>query len=730
MAVASIPWGMAIRSKYGAFIALGLLATAHCSGSSDSPGQEDAGVPIDGAASDGSVAPGMDAASDDASTGDASTGDAQTMDAHVADASDGAASDAQSDAASGASIGSFTAVPTACNGSSIDLNYVFSGGTGLIMPGSIPVAAGTGHVTVTLAGTTNYTLTVSGDAGAPATANAAVTASASPDGTITGPLTARRGETALTASVPTQASVTYAWSVLSANATITAGAATHQATFDVTAGGAEVTLQVVVTSTVDSCPTTSVAHIAMPCSDPTLISLDRSVTPATPQYVPSNFNTRAFDMNASGDIWAPYDVHKVGSPYAEFDLGFSHSASGVWGAPASSPLLLTGGTSWIRDFKVATDTAGDAVFVWTETADGGNVWTAQMRAYRASDNSWTATNLLASDVIDQGTPVSVHLNKATGVALLSWTQGPYPTAIPHLLTYDVGLATFGTNTTLLTAAASNIDPDSLDFDVQTNDALTGFAAWFQKDPATSFYALYARHITSGVPDAAGAVKLAQGTNTFITDFMNYNTVTAQVAQRQVRTIAVSANGNAAVMWKAYNGNATTNKAQLYALRYTGGTWAMTPELVDNQPTSSWDYFDWGIDDAGNMTAVLLGQADYGFTHALAGGAWASHTSLKTVSGFSSLPYLALDSVSGRAIATYLDQSSGRSALKGVFYDPTSHALGPAFTIDDPTQSFSLSGRVMIDGTGKATIAYIQMPTTPPVGSTSATNALEYVVTCK
>lgn len=80
-----------------------------------------------------------------------------------------------SDGGSVASINSFAAAPTAVQaGQSVNLTAVFSGGTGVIAPGNLPVTSGT-QVTVSPAATTTYTLTVTATSGTIATGTVVVT---------------------------------------------------------------------------------------------------------------------------------------------------------------------------------------------------------------------------------------------------------------------------------------------------------------------------------------------------------------------------------------------------------------------------------------------------------------------------------------------------------------------------------------------------------------------------
>ncbi|HEY5375453.1 MAG TPA: hypothetical protein VIK01_17355, partial [Polyangiaceae bacterium] len=198
-----------------------------------------------------------------------------------------------------------------------------TGGTGGVAGGSAGGAGTSGS-----AGTSG----AAGGAGAPSCA--------APTSTITTPATAVHGDTSVAASVPSQTSVSYAWSVLSGPGTITGSATQHNVTFDVGASGTEIVLQAIVTNTLTACASTSTVHIPIPCAVPTLISWDRSQAAAVPQWIPGNEDSGHFDMSSAGNIWAPYLVHKPASGFAIYDAAFDRFSAGSWNVPASSPAFL------------------------------------------------------------------------------------------------------------------------------------------------------------------------------------------------------------------------------------------------------------------------------------------------------------------------------------------------------------------------------------------------------
>jgi len=96
-----------------------------------------------------------------------------------------------------------------------------------------------------------------------------------------------------------------------------------------------------------------------------------------------------------------------------------------------------------------------------------------------------------------------------------------------------------------------------------------------------------------------------------------------------------------------------------------------------------------------------------------------------------VPRIAVDSSTGKGVVTFRDQSNAsRAPLRGAFYDPTTHALSPAFTIDDPQQSGGESGRVRIDSTGAATVVFPQQQAVMPPSANSTNSDLLFSTTCK
>jgi hypothetical protein len=166
-----------------------------------------------------------------------------------------------------------------------------------------------------------------------------------------------------------------------------------------------------------------------------------------------------------------------------------------------------------------------------------------------------------------------------------------------------------------------------------------------------------------------------------------------------------------------------------ASRYVGGAWG-SPETVLTQ-SGAIDHVVPAIDDQGNaLLATWDNNVSYGFTYAAAGKAWAALKKLSDATyGATPMPSVAIDPGTGKAAVTFHDQAAGRK-LRGVFYDPTTHALSAPFTIEDPAQSGSEIGQASIDGDGTLTVLFTQQPTTLPQGSNSSNGSLLYANTCR
>lgn len=627
------------------------------------------------------------------------------------------------DAAVPASITSFTAPASACDGATVTLAYTFAGGSGVIEPGHHVVASGTGTLDVMLAGPTTYTLTVTGGVGAPATATADVGALPAPDGTLTGLLTARQGETA-TLAVPSVNTHTYAWTA-SANASITGGATTNQITYTVSPtapAGATVTLTATITSA-NGCTTVASRALPLHCTPPTLISVDPAT--AMPVYGPNNLSTRPAARNAAGDVWAPSLVYNPTANGFDVRLARYVAATSTWGVPASTPATIDTPGARIYDVKIATDAAGDAVVAWTQTTDF-STYTAKARAYVKSTDTWTAVIDVGADAIDQATPIFVVMNQATGVATIVWEGGPFNNPIPHLRTYAIATGTLGPDTPVRATVANAIGPDLMGLDVRANAAGDGLVAWFEKNPTSGDYALYALHLTGGAPDAT-IQTIVTGSQTYVTDLLNQYSVLGTSPADPFGMVGVSDHGAGAIVWHTYNGSAPTGTAPatFYARRYTGGTWGPI-ETIATSAGVDWHFFDVGVDDAGDVFVASLG-GPYQLLVGLVGQAWQALV-LNAASHFIQ-PYVAVDGVTGRAFVTWYESNGARGVVRGAIWDPVAHVLSPGFTLDDPTQKTSEAARPLIDATGAVTIVYLQTPAVPPVGANSNVLDLEYAVTC-
>jgi hypothetical protein len=547
-----------------------------------------------------------------------------------------------------------------------------------------------------------------------------------PSSTITTAATAVHGDTLVAASVPSQTNVTYAWSVVGGG-TVNGSTNKNTFTFDVGGAGTEVVVQAVVTNTLTSCASTSVLHIPIPCQPPKLVSADGQ--PAVLHYVIGNVDTGRFDMTSSSNVWAAYLVSKGGA--ASPDGQFNHFNGTAWVRPAGSPQTVNDSAAHLLFYKVVTDSAGDAVFVWTQTVDNNN-YSVMVSAYRVSDGSWSTPQQVGT-VFNHQTPVDVKINRATGTALIAWAQGPFNNVIAHVRSFTVSSGALGPDLALRPSTTNTDTGDMMGVYLETNDSLTGFAAWSERDSGTNLDALYALHITNGVPDSVASTydikQLVVGTNNYTTDVFNQYSVHGDSEDREPRMIAVSANGNAAVVWSAFNGLSTgTNKAELYVRRYISGAWSAA-ELVTAQ-VSSISAYDWGIDNAGNViTEVWTNGTGYDFYSGVSGSPWSTAQHLTAYNG--GMTRVSVDSPSGKGMLTFRDPALGaRAPLRGLFYDPTTHTLSPAFTMDDPTQSGGEVAHLQVDSTGLATVLFTQIINPLPLGANSTNSSLLYSTTCK
>lgn len=131
------------------------------------------------------------------------------------------------------------------SGMAAQLTPTFTGGSGVLTPGALAVQSGVPVTTAPLDTTTTFTLTVTNAAGRSAQRSVTVSVAGAPVATITAPDPVTPQATGLTASVPAQAGVTYAWTL--SNGTLTAGQGTRQITFTAGAAGT-LTLGCTVTS--------------------------------------------------------------------------------------------------------------------------------------------------------------------------------------------------------------------------------------------------------------------------------------------------------------------------------------------------------------------------------------------------------------------------------------------------------------------------------------------------
>ncbi len=704
-----------------------------------SDGGQDGGA-SDGGASDGGASDGgaSDGGASDGGASDAGVRDAGVRDAGGSDAGsnnggmDGGATgevDAGTPPPPPPQITSFIGPAEACAGTKVNLGYAFTGGDGLILPGELQVLPPFGQVKATLPATTTYTLSVTGPGGAPVTKQTTVIALAAPAASMTAPATVAHKETGVLVSVPAQGSLTYAWSVASGDATITAGATSNQATLSIGTTGTSIDVQVLITDTKTQCSSAIQKTIAIPCGMPRVLSFDRTASPGKLQYVPGNMDTRPFASVDGATIWAPYFVHKVDSPFAIYDYNFARGVNGTWNDPPSAPALLTAPAAKAFYVKVATDSAGDAVFVWTETSDN-NKYLVQMRAYRASDSTWLPTHQVGT-VVDQADPVSLAMHATSGEVIFGWVAGSFESQIPHFRRYLLATDALGADTAVKPSTTNTLSAGRMAFSLAANGALDGAMAWFEQGATLDLKVL---HLTAGTPDTdgqGGYDMQTVATSGKPSDEVSGNSLRNQQAQYEPTHVAVAANGNIAVMWSnsRYDLETTITTATLSARRYSG-VWDAR-ELVVSQIKGTFSDYYFAIDDQGDM---ILSERTHGyhdgFAYGTKGKAW-SPLQVLTTNPTSTLPYVSLDSTTGRGAVTFRDTvGPSRAPLKAALYDPTTHALSAPFVVDNPAEGAPDSGRPFVDATGKLRVVFVQSMTSPPQGSNSTNGALLYFNECQ
>ena len=153
------------------------------------------------------------------------------------------------------------AQPIVTAGTSTMLDAVFTGGSGTIDNGIGPVTSGVPISTGILNADTTFTLTVTNGAGTSITSAVVVrTTPAVATPVITAPATVSAGATGLTASVPVQTGDSYAWTIT--DGTITAGSATNMITFTAGASGS-VNLGCVATNPASTASPQAIAYCAI-----------------------------------------------------------------------------------------------------------------------------------------------------------------------------------------------------------------------------------------------------------------------------------------------------------------------------------------------------------------------------------------------------------------------------------------------------------------------------------
>ncbi|MDR3671763.1 MAG: hypothetical protein P4L36_13015 [Holophaga sp.] len=242
-------------------------------------------------------------------------------------------------------ITGFNATPAVVTASgSTTLNATFSGGTGQVDPGGLPITSGeplTVHPAGT--GTVTYTLTIFNGTTAVTSAQALVAVlPAMANSPISGPAQVAAG-LSYQASVPEQEGSTYQWQV--GQGTLTAGAGTRTITFTAGAAGANLTLDCTVTNqagTSVSAPTVTLPIQPAPAPGSLTVSLLQPSVPAGMAGVQAQVNLVPGAVSYQWNLSAGAITAGAGSNVIAFTAGPFGTATVTCTVALSDGSTLTG----------------------------------------------------------------------------------------------------------------------------------------------------------------------------------------------------------------------------------------------------------------------------------------------------------------------------------------------------------------------------------------------------
>jgi len=330
--------------------------------------------------------------------------------------------------------------------------------------------------------------------------------------------------------------------------------------------------------------------------------------------------------------------------WQQFDGTYDSIYSSRWnGASWGAPTLVESLTGPARYPKVGVDASGNAIVVWQRYDDSiGRVF-----ANRYSAGAW-------------GTPVALDSGALLGALR------------PDLAVHSAG---------------------------------SPFAIWRQWDGvAGEHYSVYAKRFDGSTWGATASLE-------------------SSVLNAREPRVAVDGNANGVATWVQWD----SAKYRGYASRYASGAWS-APVIVDSNVPSNGDVSAPRVAGDGNGNAIvamrqLVGSVTQLFANRYSGGSWQSAASLVTElhTYNSDLPRLAMNA-GGQATLAWTESEGSRQAVWAARYDPAS-GWRTGFTVDydGGTSGTSADPAVAMDASGNAFALFTQAQTVAPTSPRTLAN---------
>jgi len=311
-----------------------------------------------------------------------------------------------------------------------------------------------------------------------------------------------------------------------------------------------------------------------------------------------------------------------------------------WGTAA----LIETGASYVTNPKVAMNSAGIAVVVWTQF-DGAHS-RAFINRQRAGQTVWDGPITLDDNTTHVESLWPTFLNvaiDASGNTAVTWVQPDATTSTTSNLNaaYIPATAVWANSTgsvTILGQVVKSTLTPTVFFWVSlvANNNGEAIVAWdlWRTDTATSTltFALYARHFAAGswaapvalgegatpklASDGSGHTLLVASANNSVINNSSAlaiahsaasgwgNRVLIDGAPGTTPEIAMNTAGHAMALWSYVDGTYPNNHYRLRASYYDGTAWSTAGQL-DNQGTGDISSYVVGLDGAGYATALWL-----------------------------------------------------------------------------------------------------------------------------